>query len=300
VPPSPRSGIPGPLDNLPRPLDERGRHGRRGRARGRLLRLGTVALFGVGIAAALTILASRPAPSGEVAGIVATPGPSAVTVAGASSAPRPVVVPSAAPSAAPTSSEAPVGNVGPPDPATLTGYQWPLPRGRETLPFGPSPLGSRVVEGQLFHDGLDLATFCGDRVVAAHDGTVLAASRHYDRVVGWVGDLERYFARLDKKKLWTTLPIVVVIDDGNGYRSMYAHFSKVVVKKGDVVKAGQFIGYEGATGRATGCHVHYGLFSPAETATFGIDPGVVKRMKVPTAEIARIDPLLVLPPRTKH
>jgi murein DD-endopeptidase MepM/ murein hydrolase activator NlpD len=33
------------------------------------------------------------------------------------------------------------------------------------------------VEGTTFHDGIDLATFCGDRVVAAHDGIVLAAGR---------------------------------------------------------------------------------------------------------------------------
>src|SRR6476661_2412390 len=142
--------------------------------------------------------------------------------------------------------------------ASLTGYQWPLPHGRVTLPFGPSRLGSRLVEGKAFHDGLDIATFCGDRVVAAHAGTVLAAGRHYDGQMGWVGSLKAYTARLDKKHLWATLPIVVVIDDGNGYRSMYAHFHRLVVKKGQTVKAGQLLGYEGMTGRATGCHLHYG------------------------------------------
>ena len=53
------------------------------------------------------------------------------------------------------------------------------------------------------------------------------------------------------------------------------------------------------TGRASGCHLHYGLFSPLETATFAMDPKVAKRMKLPAAEIARIDPLLVLPHRPK-
>lgn len=154
-----------------------------------------------------------------------------------------------------------------------------------------------MVDGEAFHDGLDLATFCGDRVVAAHSGVVLAASRHYDTKMGWIGDLTPYLDRLDASSLWSTLPIVVVIDDGNGYRSIYAHLSKAVVKKGQTVGVGDLLGYEGKTGRASGCHLHYGLFSPQETARFGIDPGVVERMKLPAWEIARVDPLLVLPER---
>jgi murein DD-endopeptidase MepM/ murein hydrolase activator NlpD len=187
--------------------------------------------------------------------------------------------------------------VAPTDPSRLHGYRWPVAHPRITLPFGPWRTGSRIVDGQPFHDGMDLATFCGDRVVAAHDGIVLAAGRHYDSQMGWVGDLQPYFDRLDAKSLWTTLPIVVVIDDGNGYRSLYAHFGKIVVKRGDDVHAGQLLGYEGRTGHASGCHLHYGLFSPLESATFGIDPEVAGHMKLPLAEIARIDPLLVLPPR---
>jgi murein DD-endopeptidase MepM/ murein hydrolase activator NlpD len=179
----------------------------------------------------------------------------------------------------------------------LTGYRWPLAKIRLTLHFGPTAWGSRLVKGQPFHDGIDIATFCGDRVMAAHSGVVLAAGRHYDAYMGWVGDLGPYLRRLDKNHLWSTLPIVVVTDDGNGYRSMYAHFSEVVVKSGDTVKAGQLLGYEGRTGRASGCHVHYGLFSPWETRTFLMKPDVVKRMRLPRLEIARIDPLKVLPPR---
>ena len=97
--------------------------------------------------------------------------------------------------------------------------------------------------------------------------------------------------------LVATLPIVVVIDDGNGYRSMYAHFGKIVVKVGDSVHAGQLLGYEGRTGHGSGCHLHYGMFSPLETATFGIDPAVANHMLLPLQEIARIDPMLVLPAR---
>ena len=180
----------------------------------------------------------------------------------------------------------------------LSGYRWPLPRGRITLPFGPWHGGSRIVDGLPFHDGLDLATSCGDRIVAAHAGVVLAAGHHYDSQMGWIGDLGPYFDRLDAKSLWVTLPIVVVIDDGNGYRSIYAHFGRIVVKRGQTVQAGQSLGYEGRTGNASGCHLHYGLFSPEASGRFGIDPAVVEHMKLPAWEVARVDPLLVLPQRT--
>ena len=185
----------------------------------------------------------------------------------------------------------------PPPIASLTGYRWPVSRVRLTLPFGPTGMGTRVVGGKTFHDGIDLATFCGDRVMAAHTGVVLAAGRHYDAYMGWIGSFAPYLHLLDTKKLWMSLPIMVVTDDGNGYRSMYAHFGRIVVKRGQAVKAGQLLGYEGATGHATGCHVHYGLFSPLETATFAIRADVAKRMKLPKTEIARIDPLKILPPK---
>lgn len=214
-----------------------------------------------------------------VATLRPTPTPGRSVAPGPTPMPTPTPVPTAAPASA------------------LTGYRWPLPHGRLTLPFGPSPWGSHFVDGKNFHDGVDLATFCGDRIVAAHDGVVLVASRRYDDFIGWIGDLSRYKARLDAKKLWGTLPIVIVIDDGDGYRSVYAHFSKVVVKKGEAIKAGDFLGYEGRTGRASGCHLHFGLFSPLETARFGMDLDVIKRLKLPGTQIARIDPLLVLPPR---
>lgn len=245
--------------------------------------------------------------AGAVAGAVSGLGPGgvapvAVVDAGEPGPPGPTPDPdlgvrpaSPAPTRAPAPTAVPIPTPAPP--ASLRGYRWPLPRGRLTLPFGPSAWGSRIVDGEKFHDGIDLATFCGDRIVAAHDGTVLAAGRRYDAHMGWIGDLQPYLDRLEKKQLYPTLPIVVIIDDGNGYRSIYAHFREVVVKKGQVVEAGDLLGYEGMTGRASGCHLHFGMFSPLETATMAIDPDVAKRMKLPGFEIARIDPLLVLPDR---
>jgi murein DD-endopeptidase MepM/ murein hydrolase activator NlpD len=274
------------------------------RLRGPRLLLPSAIALGLIIGAGLAIVA----PSAPAVGS------NTVIVAGASEAPALTAAPMEPTSSAtsgqgttdtpPTTSAPPPTSSGQqastdvvPPLSSLTGYQWPLPHARITLPFGPTPWGTRIVEGQKFHDGVDLATFCGDKVVAAHDGVVLAAGRHFDHAMGWMGDLGRYTERLDRKHLWGTLPIVVVIDDGNGYRSVYAHFAKTAVKRGQVVEAGELIGYEGMTGRASGCHCHYGLFSPAETSAFPIERAVSRRMKLPAAEIARVDPLDVLPPR---
>jgi murein DD-endopeptidase MepM/ murein hydrolase activator NlpD len=190
----------------------------------------------------------------------------------------------------------PPSRIAPPA-SQLTGYVWPLANGRITQPFGFSPFGTLLVGGRPFHDGLDLATFCGDRIRAAHDGVVLAAGRRSDPELGWLGSLDAYRQRLDKKQLWGGLAIIVVTDDGNGYRSIYAHLSRTIVRPGQTIRAGQLIGYEGATGFASGCHLHFGLFSPLETATMELDPKISRKTHLPSLEIARIDPSLVLPPR---
>lgn len=227
---------------------------------------------------------------GDVAGAVSQPSQSATLPRPSGTGdPRLAAVRPTDPDGPPTASR------GAPPISSLTGYQWPLAKGRVTLPFKEIPGGSRIRNGKRFHDGVDMASFCGDRVMAAHDGVVLAAGRRFDDQVGWIGDLRPYYRLLDSRKMWRDLPIVVVVDDGNGYRSIYAHFREVTVRRGDTVKAGQTIGYEGATGHASGCHVHYGLFSPYETDTFGVRPDIVRKLRVPKYEIARIDPLLVLP-----
>ena len=253
--------------------------------------IGVVAFIGIGTVTAGSAMGPGSSRTGAVAG--ATDGDTTPTPAPTSGALPTSPLPLAVADIRERSTE------GAPPLSGLTGYRWPLANARLTLPFGPTPWGSRIVDGVRFHDGVDLATFCGDLIVAAHDGVVIAAGRHYDDAMGWLGDLSPYYARLDAKKLWGTLPIVVVIDDGNGYRSVYAHFGKIVVKTGQAVMAGALLGYEGRTGRASGCHLHYDLFSPDETRAFAMDPAVVKRMLVPTAEIARVDPLLVLPERSK-
>ena len=178
----------------------------------------------------------------------------------------------------------------------LSGYRWPLRNARITNLFGKGYPGGFEVDGVTAHDGIDLATWCGDRIVAAHDGVVLAAGRRHEAYVGWIDDLTAYRASVDAVNGWYAKAIAVVIDDGNGYRSVYVHLSRLNVKRGDIVSAGDLIGWEGETGNATGCHLHYALFSPTETDAWLLEPSVRTADLLPHGEIARIDPFLVLPP----
>jgi murein DD-endopeptidase MepM/ murein hydrolase activator NlpD len=83
------------------------------------------------------------------------------------------------------------------------------------------------------HDGIDLAAPTGTDIYATGNGTVVKAKR------------ESSYGNL------------VEINHGFGYRTVYAHLSKIFVKAGDSVKRGQVIGHVGSTGRSTGPHLHY-------------------------------------------
>ncbi|MDX1568954.1 MAG: M23 family metallopeptidase [Xanthomonadales bacterium] len=99
-----------------------------------------------------------------------------------------------------------------------------------------SRFGSRVdpFTGEPdYHPGVDFSGRKGAEVLAVADGVVIAAGKHY-----------QYGNMID-------------IDHGNGYVTRYAHNEENLVKLGDRVRAGDRIAKMGATGRATGVHVHF-------------------------------------------
>ncbi len=179
-------------------------------------------------------------------------------------------------------------------PEELTGYIWPARHALITSRFAPRDFGGfLLIDGQEIHDGLDLATHCGNRVRAAHDGIVLYAGRNFDPYFGYWGDADAIYARLERLGRVNDQPIVVVIDDGNGYRSVYVHLERADVEAGMEVKAGDFIGLEGATGFATGCHLHYGLIR-MDGPWQDLVPRL-ERFGYPLKVRERVDPLKVLP-----
>lgn len=100
----------------------------------------------------------------------------------------------------------------------------------------------RIVNGKLlddyFHSGLDYAGWLGSPVKACAPGKiVLAVSKGF--------------------KLHGN---TVAIDHGQGVVSFYIHLNKVLVKEGQLVKAGEQIGAIGQTGRANGPHLHFSIY----------------------------------------
>jgi murein DD-endopeptidase MepM/ murein hydrolase activator NlpD len=257
-------------------------------------------LFVVVAIGAIALVAFQP-PADQVA---AVPTPSATAATDASGNPGPDQTPSG--DATSSTTGVPQTPVATHDPAAkdltpvsdapkeLDGYIWPVRNALITSRMAARDFGGFVIiDGQEVHDGLDLATHCGDKVMAAHDGVVLYAGRNFDPYIGYLGDATPIYARLERLGRTNEQPIVVVIDDGNGYRSMYVHLNEANVEQGAVVEAGDVIGREGMTGFATGCHLHYTMIRMdgdwqevvPRLARFGYPPYVRER----------IDPLDVLP-----
>ncbi len=84
------------------------------------------------------------------------------------------------------------------------------------------------------HSGVDISAPLGSPVVAANAGRIVLAR-------------DLYFSGQ-----------TVIIDHGLGLFTYYCHFSRLRVKRGDMVKKGDVVGLVGSTGRSTGPHLHWG------------------------------------------
>lgn len=115
------------------------------------------------------------------------------------------------------------------------GFIWPV-KGRISGRFGSQRIYNGVPGS--YHSGLDIATgTSGTPFVAPADGVVILAAQSPFSLEG----------RL------------LMIDHGMGLNSAFLHCSELAVKAGDVVRQGQYIGRIGATGRATGPHLHWSI-----------------------------------------
>ena len=96
--------------------------------------------------------------------------------------------------------------------------------------YRPDP----IYKIEKFHSGMDFSANLGTEAYATGDGVVYDVERN-----------EWGYGNM------------VILDHGYGYKTRYAHLLKPAVRKGQKVKRGQVIGYIGATGKATGVHLHY-------------------------------------------
>lgn len=108
-----------------------------------------------------------------------------------------------------------------------------------------------ITGGWFMHKGVDLRSGCGEKQIASAGGTVSAVRGAYGN--GTHGN---------------QVMINHGMIDGANYVTVYNHLSRFAVSKGQRVSQGQTIGYTGATGMVTGCHVHFEVWRNGRT----IDP----------------------------
>jgi hypothetical protein len=114
-------------------------------------------------------------------------------------------------------------------------FLWPV-TGRISTLFGSQRIYKNGEAGS-YHSGIDVARPTGTVVLAPADGVVtLAAAKNF-----------------------TLEGRLLMIDHGMGLNSAFMHLSRIDVKLGQTVRRGQPIGAVGATGRATGPHLHWGM-----------------------------------------
>ncbi len=138
----------------------------------------------------------------------------------------------------PTPEPEPVPDPAPPATNGIT--TWPVPSSRRlTCYYGePDPAGRP-------HLGLDIAAPLNTPIVAAGSGTVIIATSHYS-----YGNY-------------------LVIDHGNGLKTLYAHCNSLLVGVGTSVSAGDTIALMGNTGYSFGSHLHFEVHNPSRQDPLG-------------------------------
>jgi murein DD-endopeptidase MepM/ murein hydrolase activator NlpD len=122
-------------------------------------------------------------------------------------------------------------------------FRWPT-QGRLTSGFGKRLRKKRTT----MHEGIDIAAPIGTPVVAARSGHVIYAG---NRISGY-GNL-------------------VIVRHADSFSTIYAHLTKIHVKKGQYVSRGAMLGTVGRTGRARGAHLHFEIRdgqTPVDPALF--------------------------------
>lgn len=94
-----------------------------------------------------------------------------------------------------------------------------------------------ILKYRRLHSGIDLAARPGTPIYATGDGVVRVAGRNPEGYSGY--------------------GVVVDIDHGFGFHTLYAHMTTAMVKEGQKVKRGEQVGTVGSTGMSTGAHLHY-------------------------------------------
>jgi len=122
-------------------------------------------------------------------------------------------------------------------------FSWPVRSGSFTSGFG---MRVHPISGIWhMHTGIDVANRLGTPVVAAGPGRVV--------------HIEEQTANYGK---------MIILDHGNGYRTLYAHLDTFAVVQNEYVVAGEQIGTMGNSGRSTGSHLHFSVFRGSQP----IDP----------------------------
>lgn len=129
-----------------------------------------------------------------------------------------------------------------------------------TQAYGPTDLvGEPIINGQLFHTGIDLACDAGVPIHSVTDGVVHVFSTAQSGGFGNEVVVE----------LSTRLPGDMV---AQSYFIRYAHLETVGVADGTGVHAGEVVGLEGSTGFSTGPHLHFEIDRGALDVRDSTDP----------------------------